>query len=164
MHKHGQRQLARRGPNCVQARVVHIDQSAQMVAHVQPQRLPNLQPLRAPSNLRAQAQRGLFAKAVAKHGPRFPCHAAEDAKALGGARLEVIKVRFKKSLTPAAVKIHINPHLGFIQEIQQRRQRLLVPASAKGRAQMVVCVNHREAGFEHLRCLCHQRRAGPEVG
>ena len=65
-------EFRRRLPDRIEPRIVDLHQLIMMIAHVQPERLPDLQALRAPPGLLTQTLRGPLRKPIALLGPLRP--------------------------------------------------------------------------------------------
>ncbi len=78
MHHHRQFEFTCRRPDRIKPGIINRHQLIVMIAHMQPERFPDFQPLRAAPGLNTQPFRRPFAKLIAVLGPGVPVHAAED--------------------------------------------------------------------------------------
>ena len=145
MDHHRPIEFGRRLPDRIEPRVVDLHQLVVMIAHVQSERLPDLQTLRAPLRLLAQTLRGPLRKPIALLGPGVPIHAAEDRKAIGRRLLEVIEMLLQDFFAPPAIEIDVLRHARFIERGETFTQRSLIPAAAEGFGQMVVRIDQRDS-------------------
>jgi hypothetical protein len=156
--QHRQVQLAGSRPQRVESRIVHRHQRAVLIAHMQAEWLPDLQPLGATRGLRAKLGGGPLTKSIAMLGPLAPIDSAEDSEALGRSGLEMIEPLVQNLLTPAAVEVDIHAHIGLVERVEQLADRPLAPAAAEIRAKVIMRVDHREAR------PCDRRRLGDKRG
>ena len=89
--QHRQIQLAGSRPQRVESRIVHCHQRAVLIAHMQAEWLPDLQPLGTTRGLRAELRGGPLAEMIAMLRPLAPIDAAEDSEALGRGGLEMLE-------------------------------------------------------------------------
>src|SRR5262249_6907746 len=138
-------ELASRGPERVEPLVVDSHQRAVLIAHVQAERLPDLEALGAAGHLLAEARGGPLAKAIAMLWPGAPVNPPEHAEALWSGGFEALQPLIQDILAPAAVEVDIHAHVGLVERVEQLGGRPLAPATAEVRAKVVVGVDDREA-------------------
>lgn len=62
----------------------------------------------------------------------------------------MIQVLVQHILAPTTVKVDINTHAGFIEQVQQLVYRTFIPSPAKKFAQVIMCIDHRETRGCHV--------------
>src|ERR1043165_246079 len=102
-----------------------------MIFDVQPKGFPDLQTLRARLFLDLQPARCPIGECIAHTFPFGPIHAAKDSESLWCGFFEIFQMCIKDIFAPTAVEIDILSHAGFIEQIQQLAQWLMIPASAE---------------------------------
>ncbi len=160
---HGPIEFRRRLPDGIEPRIVDLHQFAMMIAHVQSERLPDLQTLRAPLRLLAQTLRRPLRKPIALLGPCVPIHAAKDGEAIGRGLLEMIEMFLKQFFAPPAVEIDVLRHAGFIERRETFVQWALIPTAAEGFSEMIVPIDHRKARLHNRGGFGNKRGFGTKV-
>ncbi|HMT22153.1 MAG TPA: hypothetical protein PKE20_13085 [Promineifilum sp.] len=158
--QHGQTQLTGRGPERVEAWVIDGHQPVVLVAHMQAERLPDLQSLRSPAGLFPQTPGGPLAEAVAVSRPLRPIDAAKDLEAIGSGSLEVVQMAPEHVFAPAAVEVHVGHNAGHVEGIEQGGKGLFVPAATERLGQVIMSVDDRIARPINRRLPGHQHCPG----
>src|SRR5690606_36218747 len=99
--EHRPAQFPGRLPDGIQASVIYAYERAVVVADGEAKGLPDFQSLRAPAGLHAQPPGCPVRESIALFGPGIPVDAADDAKALWRAVLEVVEVLLENGFAPA---------------------------------------------------------------
>ena len=144
----GQAKLAGRRPQRVEARVVDGDQASGRIARPKSQRLPDLQAAGATGHRVAQSPRLRFPEGGIGR-PALVVDAPEDHDSPGVRYLPAFNVA-RQVVAGAAVEVHKRLHAGVVERRQELRWRPRRPAAAKGRAEVVVGIDGREAGAPDL--------------
>src|SRR5512143_2057816 len=149
MDEDGQPKLPGCLPDGPQADVIHINKLVCVVFDQQSQTLPDFQPLCPARFLRPEPAGSPFWEGIAFFLPLRPIHTAKDLEAFGSRLLEMLQMGAKQRLTPASVQVNVADDTCLVEPVEQLCQRALVPATAKGLAQVIVSVDGREARFFH---------------
>ena len=156
MHQHGQIELPSHGPQRVEACIVDGDQCAVLVADMQPKGLPDFETTGATGDLRLQALRCPKAEFIAMAWPFRPIDPCKDAKAIGGRVHKMCQMLVKNVFAPATIEVDERAHVGTVEHVEQFGQRLFVPATTKGTAEVVVRIDDGEAWLRNRGLLGDQ--------
>src|SRR5690348_15224008 len=91
-------------------------------------------------------------------GPCAPIDTAKHCKAIWRSRLELVEMAVHYFFAPAAIQVHKKAHVGFVQHVEQFRQRPLIPPAAERLREVIVSINHVETRQRDLSLFNLQAR------